>query len=127
MATLLLGGFAMVALALAALGIFGLMAHEANRRTQEIGVRLALGAEPWNIGVAGVWRAVKLVGVGLVLGTAGAWYAGTLVKNLLFETTSHDLSSYVAAGVLLAATVLASLWPALRAARINPVQALRHE
>jgi len=127
-AALLVSGFALVALALAALGIFGLMAHETARRTQEIGVRLALGAEPESIAFDAVWRAVKLVAVGLVLGLAAAWYASVLLQSLLFEVAPHDAHSYAAAAaVLLLAAVIASLVPALRAARINPIQALRHE
>ena len=127
-AALLVSGFALVALALAALGIFGLMAHETARRTQEIGVRLALGAEPESIAFDAVWRAVKLVAVGLVLGLAAAWYASVLLQSLLFEVAPHDAYSYAAAAaVLLLAAVIASLVPALRAARINPIQALRHE
>jgi putative ABC transport system permease protein len=127
-AAFLVGGFAVVALALAALGIFGLMAHETARRTQEIGVRLALGAEPESIAFDAVWRAVKLVAVGLALGLAAAWYASALLQTLLFEVAPHDASSYVvAAALLLLAAVIASLVPALRASRINPIQALRHE
>ena len=127
-ATLLVGSFAVVALALSALGVFGLMAHETNRRTQEIGVRLALGARPESIAWDAVWRSVKLVVMGMVVGLSGAWYASELVKSLLFETAPHDLSSYlIAGGVLLVAGVLAGMGPALRAARIDPIQALRHE
>jgi putative ABC transport system permease protein len=127
-AALLVGGFAIVALALSALGIFGLMAHETNRRTQEIGVRLALGAEPRRIAFDSVLRAVKLVAAGIALGLCGAGYASEFAKSLLFEVTPHDASSYVtAAGALFAAAILASLWPAVRAARIDPIRALRHE
>ncbi len=127
-ATLLVGSFAAVALALSALGIFGLMAHETNRRTQEIGVRLALGARPERIAWDAVLRSVKLVAVGMAVGLCGAWYASELVKSLLFETAAHDLSSYgIAAGVLLVAGVLAGMGPAIRAAQIDPIRALRHE
>jgi ABC-type antimicrobial peptide transport system permease subunit len=127
-AALLVGGFAVIALALSALGIFGLMAHETNRRTQEIGVRLALGAEPQSIAFHAVLRAVKLVAAGLALGLCGAWYATALLNSLLFQVAPHDVFSYAtAAAALLTAAVLASLLPALRAARVNPTQALRHE
>ena len=127
-AALLVGGFAVVALALAALGIFGLMSHETARRTQEIGVRLALGAEPASIALDSIWRAVKLVAAGLIPGVAAAWYVSTLLQTLLFEVAPHDALSYAtAAAVLLLAAVIASLLPAWRAARINPIQALRHE
>jgi putative ABC transport system permease protein len=124
----LVGGFALAALMLSALGIFGLMAHETTRRTQEIGVRLALGAESSSIAFDSIMRGVKLAAVGLALGLGGAWFASRLLENLLFGVAPHDAPSYaIAAVVLLAAATLASLFPALRAARIDPIQALRHE
>ena len=125
---MLAGGFAVAALALSALGIFGLMAHETARRTQEIGVRLALGAEPEGIARDAVWRAVKLVAAGLVVGLVAAWYVSALINSLLFGVEPHDVGSYaIAAAVLLTAAVAASLVPAIRAARIDPIRALRHE
>jgi putative ABC transport system permease protein len=127
-AAMLVGGFALLAVGLAALGIFGLMAHETNRRTQEIGVRLALGAEPQKIAFDAVLRAVKPVALGLAAGLCVAWYASELVKSLLFGVAPHDAGSYaIAAGVIMMAAVLASLWPAVRAARIDPIRALRHD
>jgi predicted permease len=127
-AALLVSGFAAAALALATLGIFGLMAHETARRTQEIGVRLALGAEPRSVAVDSVVRAAKLACVGLAAGLVAAWFASTLLKSLLFGIAPHDVFSYaMAAAMLLAAAMLASLLPALRAAQIDPVRALRHE
>jgi predicted permease len=128
MAALLVGAFAVAALALSALGIFGLMAQETARRTQEIGVRLALGAEPHGIAWDAILRSVKLVGAGVAAGLGAAWYASEMLKSLLFGVAPHDVLSYViAAAVLLAAAVIASVLPALRAARIDPIQALRHE
>jgi len=127
-AALLVGGFAVVALALAALGLFGLMAHETARRTQEIGVRLALGAEPAGIAAAALLRGIKLAAAGVALGLAGAWYASGLLESLLFGVEPHDILPYSLAGlILLVAATCASLLPAWRAARIDPIQALRHE
>ena len=127
-AALLVGGFAFLAVGLAALGIFGLMAHETKQRTQEIGVRLALGAEPRNIAFDAVLRAVKLVALGLAVGLCVAWYASELVKSLLFGVAPHDAGSYaIASGAIMLAAILASLWPAVRAARIDPIRALRHD
>jgi ABC-type antimicrobial peptide transport system permease subunit len=127
-AALLVGGFALVALTLAALGIFGLMAHETARRTQEIGVRLALGAAPARIAADSILRGIKLAVGGLAFGLVGAWFAGTLLESLLFGVAPHDGLAYaVAAAVLLLAALSATLLPALRAARIDPIQALRHE
>jgi len=127
-AALLVGGFAFVALALAALGIFGLMAHETAQRTQEIGVRLALGAEPAGIAADALLRGIKLAVAGVALGLGGAWYASGLLESLLFGIAPHDILPYSLAGlILLLAATCASLLPAWRAARIDPIQALRHE
>jgi putative ABC transport system permease protein len=127
-AALLVGSFAFVALALAALGIFGLMAQETARRTQEIGVRLALGAEPAGIAADAILRGIKLAAAGVALGLAGAWYASRLLESLLFEVEPHAILPYsLAALILLIAALCASLLPAWRAARIDPIQALRHE
>ncbi len=127
-AAFLVGGFSLVALTLAAVGIFGLMAHETARRTQEIGVRLALGAEPYGIARDSMVRAIKLSLAGMALGLAGAWYASRLLASLLFGVAPHEPLAYAAAAaVLLLAAVAAALLPALRAARIDPIQALRHE
>jgi predicted permease len=127
-AALLVGSFAFVALALAALGIFGLMAQETARRTQEIGVRIALGAQPGGIGADAILRGIQLAVAGVALGSAGAWYASGLLEGLLFGVEPHDILPYsLAALILLAAAISASLLPAWRAAHIDPIQALRHE
>ncbi len=127
-ATLLLAGFAVVGLSLSALGIFGLMAHEAQRRKQEFGVRLALGAQRRAIAFDSLQRGLKPALVGMALGLAGAWFASALVKSLLFEVTPHDAASYaIAAALLLAAAIIACLAPAVEAARVNPIEALREE
>jgi putative ABC transport system permease protein len=126
-AAFLVGGFAVVALALAALGIFGLMSHETTRRTQEIGVRLALGADRNRIAADALMRGIKLAATGLAVGLAGAWYTSRLLESLLFGIEPHDALPYVVAAAMLLATALfASLLPAWRAARIDPIQALRH-
>jgi ABC-type antimicrobial peptide transport system permease subunit len=68
------------------------------------------------------------VALGLAVGLCAAWYASELVKSLLFGVAPHDAGSYaIAAGVIMGAAILASLWPAVRAARIDPIRALRHD
>jgi predicted lysophospholipase L1 biosynthesis ABC-type transport system permease subunit len=118
--------FGIVAVALASVGLYGLMSHTVVRRTGEIGVRMALGAAP-----ARVWRMVlreslTLVGVGVVVGTMAALAASRLVTAMLFGVTGSDPITYVSvAGVLLAIAFVASSIPARRASRIDPIEALR--
>jgi putative ABC transport system permease protein len=122
----LLGGFAGVALLLAAVGIGGVLAISVSRRTQEIGIRLALGARAGDV----VWMVVRqgmtLVLAGLVIGLPSALAATRLLRSLLFETAPHDAVSFAAATVILCAVALvACAAPALRASRVSPITALR--
>jgi putative ABC transport system permease protein len=115
-----------LALALAVVGVFGVVSYAVAQRTREIGVRLALGETRAGVGRLVVGDAVRMVSVGLAIGTLGALAAGPLVASLLFQTSPREpWSIAVSAGVLLAATVFASAWPAWRAGRVNPVEALR--
>jgi ABC-type antimicrobial peptide transport system permease subunit len=120
--------FAGLALALACIGLYGVMAYGVVRRTREIGVRLAIGASQ----PAVVWlilrETIVLVGVGAVLGTAGAAVASRQIGSQLFGVAPGDsVSTFMAILVLLAATVAAGYFPARRASRIDPVTALRQE
>jgi putative ABC transport system permease protein len=125
---ILLGGFAALAMLLAAVGIFGVISYAVAHRTQEIGVRRALGA-----GTAGVMRLVlaqglSLTAAGVVLGTGGALAITRLLRSMLFGITPTDALTFASvAGVLTAAAFLASYLPARRAARIDPMHALRYE
>jgi putative ABC transport system permease protein len=123
-----LGGFAALALLLAAVGIFGVISYAVAQRTQEIGVRRALGA-----GTAGVMRLVLtqslgLAAIGVAIGLAGALAVSRILRSMLFGVTPTDTLTFasVAAG-LLAVAFLASYLPARRAARIDPLRALRYE
>lgn len=124
----LLSGFGAVALILALGGLYGVTSFAVSRRTREIGVRMALGAEKSMI-LAGVLRrsAVQIL-IGVIAGGLIAWWLGRLIRGMLFEVSALDPMAYVifSAGMF-AVGFLAVLVPALRAARIDPVVALRHE
>ncbi len=125
---LLLGLFALVAVLLAAIGIYGVLMHAVAQRTREIGIRLALGAARREVVVMVVRQAAGLALAGLVLGLALAAGATRLIRQLLFGVEPTDVTTFalVAAGLFVVALV-ASYVPARRAARVNPVTALRYE
>jgi putative ABC transport system permease protein len=123
---LLLSGFAFLALVLAAVGTYGVIAYGVVQRTREIGVRLALGAQPGQVVGAVVGQGLGLACVGVGLGLAGAWGATRVLTGLLFEVTPTDPATLGAGALLLTVvTAVASYLPARRAARIDPVAALR--
>jgi putative ABC transport system permease protein len=125
---LLLGVFASVALALAAIGIYGILSYSVERRTHEIGIRMALGASPSKMVSAVVGNGLRLMLAGLVLGFAGAFAVTRLLETLLFGVTPLDPVTYIGVGVLFAIVALvASYVPARRVTRIQPTIALRTE
>jgi predicted permease len=120
--------FAGLALALAALGIYGVLANVVAQQTQEIGVRVALGATTGDVMWMVLRRALTLSGAGLLIGVAGALALTQTMAGLLFEVRATDAPSFLGAVVTLAASALAaSLIPAWRAARVDPIVALRAE
>jgi putative ABC transport system permease protein len=124
----LLSAFAAVALFLAALGTYGVVAFTVQQRTPEIGIRLAIGAQARDILRLILGQGLRLAAMGLVLGLAGAFAASRLMAALLYETRSTDAASYAIATVALAfAALLASLIPARRATKVDPMIALRAE
>lgn len=127
-ATTLLVVFAWMAAALAAAGLYGLLAYLVGHRTREIGVRVALGASPAAIVRTTAGRGLALAGAGVVLGLAGAWGVGGLMQRLLFEVSPTDPAIYaIVAGGFLAVAGAASYAPTRRALRVDPVDALRAE
>jgi predicted permease len=123
-----MGLFAAAALLLAALGIYGIMAFAVAQRTQEIGVRMALGAEPGRLIRMVLGQATRLTSLGIGLGLLGALWLTRFLKALLYETNPVDGPAYAAAAIILAAVaLLAALIPALRATRVDPVVALKTE
>ena len=126
--TLLLAVFAFVALGLAVISIFGVLSYAVAQRTAELGIRMALGAQPKQVVTLVLRQASVLIFAGVLLGTMGAFVLTRYVQSLLFGVRSHDLSIYVLAAVLLAAVALiAAFIPARRGARIDPMRALRYE
>ncbi len=126
--TTVLGMFATVALALAALGLYGVLAFFVTQRMHEIGIRVALGASGGNLIRLVITRGMILVGVGAVLGIIGAIGATRLVENMLFQTSATDLATYVGVtGFFLVVALGACLLPAWRALRVDPVEAFRAE
>jgi putative ABC transport system permease protein len=124
----LLGMFAALALVLAAVGIYGVMAYSVGRRGREIGVRMALGARPGTVLVMVLRQGASLAGVGLALGLFVAYSLSQTLGSLLFGVSPHDPATFVTVAALLAATALAATGvPARRAARVDPAVALQEE
>ena len=118
--------FAAVALAIAAIGIYGVMAHIVRRRTHEIGVRIALGARAAEVQRMILRQGGAVIVLGLAAGITGAWYLARTIESFLFEVRAHDLRVFAGAVVLLGLVGLAACWiPARRASRVDPLEALR--
>ena len=124
----LLGSFAAVALTLAAVGIYGVISYSVTQRTHEIGIRLALGANSRDVLKLVVGHGLWLALVGVCIGVAGALAATQLMTSLLYSVDAADPSTFVSISLLLTlVALLASYIPALRAMRVDPMVALRHE
>jgi predicted permease len=122
----LLGLFAALALALAAVGIYGVLSYVVSERQREIGIRIAIGADPRQVLGLVLWGGLRLSAAGLALGLIGAMATTGLMASLLYGVTPFDLPAFAAAGLaLLVVSAGACLLPALRATRISPVRALR--
>lgn len=123
-----LGVFAFAALTLAAIGIYGLVATGVARRTREIGIRIALGAERENVMGLVLGRGAALAGIGLVIGVGGSFLGTRVLKSMLFQVGAGDPVVLAAVAVVLfAATLAATYFPARRAASVDPLEALRTE
>ena len=124
----LVGGFAALALFLSVVGLYGAIAYSVSRRTREIGVRMALGAQTTSIYQLIMKEAAWLVAIGIVAGLTGSVLTATLIRSLLFGVQSWDVATLIAVSLVLASSaLLASYFPARRASHVDPMVALRYE
>ncbi len=124
----LLGIFAGLALLMAVIGLYGVISYSVTQRTQEIGLRMALGAQPSGVLSLVIGQGMQLAGIGAAIGLVASLIFSRLLKNQLFGVSAFDPLTFVATAlVLIAAALLATYIPARRATRVDPMEALRHE
>jgi len=126
--TSLFGSFALLALVLCCIGLYGLMAYNVARRTGEMGVRKALGARPWDVAWPVLRGALTLMAIGVAIGLPVALALVQGMRGVIYGIEPHDPLTIIGSiGILVTVAVLAAWVPARRAARIDPMAALRHE
>jgi putative ABC transport system permease protein len=124
----LIGVFALLALALSAIGLYSVLAFAVGQRTREIGVRMALGASHRDVSRLVLREGLGIAAVGTLLGLLAAWMSAALVASLLYGVDARDASTFVAAPVILIVVALTACYiPARRAARVSPIAALKYE
>jgi putative ABC transport system permease protein len=120
------GGFALLALALAGLGLYGVMSYATGQRTRELGIRIALGAQGRDVLWLVIRQGMMLALLGLLLGLAGAWALTRLMTSVLYGVSATDVVTFAGVTLLLALIVLLACWiPARRATKVDPMIALR--
>ena len=125
---ILLALFGGLALTLAVIGIYGVMSYTVAQRTNEIGIRMALGARPRHVLAQILWQGVRLAGYGALVGLVASYFVTRFMKSMLFAVSPLDLGTYAAVtALLMAVTLLACYVPARRAMRVDPMVALRYE
>jgi predicted permease len=121
-------GFGVLALVLASIGMYGIMAYSVSRRTNEIGIRMAMGAQPRLVLGMVLREASRLVAIGVVVGVCAALGMGRVIASMLYGLNSWDPVTLISSGALLIGVAIAASWiPARRAASVDPMRALRHE
>jgi len=124
----LLGTFAVLALVLGVVGVYGVTSYLVAQRTREVGVRLALGARPAQVVRMVVRQGMVVAAIGLVVGLAGALVAGRLMTRLLYGVSPYDIATLVSVTTVIGVATLVANWlPALRAAHVDPLSALRSD
>ena len=124
----LLGTFATVAMTLAAIGIYGVIAYSVAQRTKEIGIRMALGAQKIDMLTMILWQSFSVIAIGLLAGILGALAVTRLMSSQLYNVSTNDVSIYaIVVTVLSGAALIATYFPARRAMAVDPIQALRSE
>ena len=119
---------AVLAVLLSCIGLFGLMSYYTTQRTGEIGIRKALGAQPWDVGFSVLRSAILLVLIGVVIGIPMILVTSRLIRSYLFGIRPYDPVTVIGAAFLLILVSIAAVWlPARRAAKIDPMEALRYE
>jgi predicted permease len=123
-----IGGFGLLALALASLGLYGALSYSVAQRTQEIGVRMALGARTGDVLRLVVGQGVRLIAIGVILGLAGAFATARVLKSLFYGISPTDPLTFIVIPLLLTLVALLACWiPARRATKVDPLIALRHD
>jgi predicted permease len=128
LAGMLFGIFGAIGLTLATVGLYGVISYSVSRRTREIGIRMALGAQVGAVQRLVVGQGLVLTLIALAVGLPGAWMASKLASSFLYGVSPHDLATFVAAPIILVGVALLACWiPARRAARVDPQTVLRYE
>jgi ABC-type antimicrobial peptide transport system permease subunit len=125
---LLLGVFAVIALILTSVGVYGVISYSVAQRTQELGIRIALGAQSHDVITLVVGNGMRLVLMGIAIGLAGAFALTRWMASLLFGVSATDPLTFAVIALLLALVALLACWiPARRATKVSPMVALRHD